>query len=195
MFYHPNTGREFAHLTSFYQAFPNTSFGDLSTEVARNAVGLFTIEEGPPTYNPITHRLNPLGVIRRNGLWARDWSVTQKAVDAIRADLISAVADKRWRCETGGLTVGGVRVLTAIDDQNRITSIIANAQLAGVLSVDFKASSGWVTLTLAQLQGIAGAIALHVQACFKAERAHYDAIQTATEADLLTYDINAGWPV
>ena len=81
---------------------------------------------------------------------------------------LQAVSAKRWAVETGGATVG-----TTIDDQNRITSVIANAQLAGVASVDFKAQSGWVTLSLTQMQGIAAAIALHVQACFSAERAHH----------------------
>ena len=42
--------------------------------------------------------------------------------------------------------------------------------------------------------GIAAAIALHVQACFSAERAHHEAIAAASDADLYGYDINTGWP-
>lgn len=83
---------------------------------------------------------------------------------------------------------------TTIDDQNRITSVISNAQLAGVASVDFKAQSGWVTLSLTQMQGIAAAIALHVQACFSDERTHHEAIAAASDAELMAYDINTGWP-
>lgn len=89
---------------------------------------------------------------------------------------------------------GGVTVGTTIDDQNRITSVIANAQLAGVDSVDFKAQSGWTTLSLEHMRGIAAAIALHVQACFSAERAHHEAINAASGAELYGYDINARWP-
>ena len=102
---------------------------------------------------------------------------------------LQAVSAKRWAVETGGATVG-----TTIDDQNRITSVIANAQLAGVASVDFKAQSGWVTLSLDHMRSIAAAIALHVQACFSSERAHHEAIAAASDADLMAYDVNAGWP-
>lgn len=110
----------------------------------------------------------------------------------------------RWQHETGGLTLpSGVRVATGIDDQNRITSVIANAQLAGVQSVDFKAASGWVTVTVQELQAIAAAIAVHVQACFTAERAHHEAIDAlaaqyegeALQSALADYDRENGWPV
>lgn len=112
-----------------------------------------------------------------------------------RASLISAVTALRWEKETSGLTLpNGVTVDTRTDDQNRITSVIANAQLAGVETVDFKAASGWVTLTLADVQAIAAAIALHVQACFSAERAHHEAIAELDDAELDGYDITMGWP-
>ena len=42
--------------------------------------------------------------------------------------------------------------------------------------------------------GIAAAIALHVQACFSAERAHHEAINAASDAELYDYDITTGWP-
>lgn len=110
----------------------------------------------------------------------------------------------RWQHETGGLTLPtGVRVATGIDDQNRITSVIANATMAGVEKVDFKAASGWVTVTVQELQAIAAAIAVHVQACFTAERAHHEAIDAlaakykgeALQAALAAYDVQSGWPV
>ncbi len=73
--------------------------------------------------------------------------------------------------------------------------LIATAQLAGVDSVDFKAADVWVTLTLAELQGIAAAIARHVQACFSVERAHHDAIDAAGDAQALqAIDVTTGWP-
>lgn len=113
----------------------------------------------------------------------------------VQAELKTKAAAMRWRIETSGITVAGVRVATAIEDQNRITSVIANAALAGVQAVDFKAASGWVSLGLAELQGIAASIALHVQRCYSIERAHceaIDALQTLEAAH--AYDIGAGWP-
>ena len=119
----------------------------------------------------------------------------QELADA-KASLKQQATAIRWERETGGITLpGGVRVGTSIEDQNRITSVIANAQLAGVSTVDFKAATGWVTLTLAEVQGIAAAIAVHVQACFSAERAHHEAIEALMSIEALqAYDVTAGWP-
>ena len=122
-------------------------------------------------------------------------------VDAVKA----AITQKRWEVETGGIALPtGVSVATGIDDQNRITSVVANAERAGVAEVDFKAGSSWVRVTVAELQSIAAVIALHVQACFSAERLHHEAIDLLTAAHagnqevlqqaLHAYDIEQGWP-
>lgn len=119
----------------------------------------------------------------------------QELADA-KASLKQQATHLRWECETGGITLpNGIRVGTSIEDQNRITSVIANAQIAGVSTVDFKAATGWVTLTLAEVQGIAAAIAVHVQTCFSAERANHEAIDSITSLDALrAYDVAVGWP-
>lgn len=115
------------------------------------------------------------------------------------------ITNKRWKIETGGLMLpSGVHVATGIDDQNRITSVIANAELAGVEVVDFKAASGWVSVTVAELKAVAAAIALHVQQCFTAERMHHEAIDAleqlhaddaqALQQSLEAYDLEQGWP-
>lgn len=108
--------------------------------------------------------------------------------------LKAKVAERRWQVEESGITLNGVQVDTAKSDQNRITSVIVNAEVAGIESVDFKAANGWVTLTIAQLREIATAIAQHVQACFTAERAHCEAIGALAEEDLDTYNVDTGWP-
>lgn len=110
--------------------------------------------------------------------------------------LLQRVTAKRWEIETGGITLPrGIRVLTGRADQDRITSVIVNAGVAGIEAVDFKAASGWVHLTLEEVQGIARAVALHVQACFSAERTHHEAVVAlATEAEIDTYDLTVGWP-
>ena len=97
----------------------------------------------------------------------------------------------RWQHETGGIDIGGVRVLTSIEDQNRIASALIGAPA----TLDFKAESGWVTLALAELQAIAAATTAHVQACFTAERAHHEAIDALASLEAAqAYDVEAGWP-
>lgn len=116
-------------------------------------------------------------------------------LDDAKAALQRAAASKRWAVESGGITVAGMRVSTAIEDQNRITSVIANAAAAGVEAVDFKAASGWVSLTLPELSAVAGAIARHVQRCYSAERSHSEAIAALSAlADAQAYDLASGWP-
>lgn len=127
--------------------------------------------------------------------WVASYEPPVVTPEQKRAELTNAVTVLRWSKETGGLTLpNGIAVGTKTEDQNRITTVIANAQLAGVTTVDFKAQSGWVTLTLADVQAIAAAIALHVQACFSAERVHHEAIAKLDDASLDSYDTTTGWP-
>lgn len=121
--------------------------------------------------------------------------VPVKSLAEVKADLVAAATAERWNRETGGISIGGVQVGTNLDDQNRLSGVLSAIQLGGLESVDFKAQSGWVQLTAAELQGIALAISAHVQACFTAERAHHEAIeQLQTQADVDAYDVMAGWP-
>lgn len=151
-----------------------------------------------PEHDPVTQRV----ALQPQSMWLVEdtrvvatYEITPIPYDEIRQSRLDAVTAKRWEVETGGLTLpSGVRVDTSTEDQNRITSVIANAELAGVDTVDFKAASGWVALTLEDLKQIAAAIARHVQACFSAERAHHEAIANLDDEDLAAYDVNAGWP-
>lgn len=107
-----------------------------------------------------------------------------------------AATSLRWAHETGGVTLpDGTSVLTGIDDQNRISTAIQGMRDTGMAEVDFKAASGWIRLTLEQLQGIAGVIATHVQACFSNERALHEKIDAAKNMDELNaINLEEGWP-
>ena len=112
-----------------------------------------------------------------------------------KSNLIAAATAARWQHETGGVVIDGVRVGTALDDQNRLSGVLASIALGGLERVDFKAQSGWVELTAAELQGIAQATSAHVQACFSAERAHHEAIALIESVEAAeAYDVSQGWP-
>lgn len=112
-------------------------------------------------------------------------------LEELKQQLRERATQLRWEHETGGIEINGVRVLTGIEDQNRI----ATALIGAPATLDFKAESGWVTLTLAELQGIAAVITAHVQACFTAERFHHDAIDALeTLGAAHEYDMEAYWP-
>lgn len=112
-------------------------------------------------------------------------------LDSLRAQLKEEATSVRWLKETGGVVVGGLRVGTSIVDQNRIASVLASP----VETMDFKAQSGWITLDIESIRGVAATIAAHVQACFSAERRHHEAIDAlATIAQAQAYDVYQDWP-
>lgn len=114
---------------------------------------------------------------------------------SLQADLRARATALRWACETAGIDVGGVTVATGLEDQNRIATVLAAGQLGDIDQVDFKAASGWTTLTLAEIQAIAGAVSAHVQSCFSAERSHHEAIDALPDlAAAQAYDVTTGWP-
>jgi hypothetical protein len=121
-------------------------------------------------------------------------------LEEARQATLDAATDKRWAVMTGGVTLpSGVVVGTTIDDQNRITSVVANAALAGLQDtdeVDFKAASGWVRITIGDIKSIAGVIGQFVQDCYTAERIHHDAIGELPDdrAVIEVYDVTTGWP-
>jgi hypothetical protein len=91
-------------------------------------------------------------------------------------DLLAYAASRRFSIETGGITVGGVAIDTSRDSQSMISGALTYVQTSGKSSVEFKASSGWVTLSAEQIRDIAIAVAGHVQSCFSRERMADEAI-------------------
>lgn len=160
-------------------------------------------ETTKPNVSPVTQRVEESAPVEIEGVWTQTWMVVSlsaeeqgAAIDQAKATLTEQVTAHRWAVETGGITLpNGVQIATGTADQNRVTTVIANATLAGIDTVEFKAATGWVTLTLDQVRGIAAASALHVQACFTAERAHHEAIAALTDpAEIEAYSVNTNWP-
>lgn len=85
--------------------------------------------------------------------------------------LIAYAASKRWSVMTAGVPIGGgVIVDSSNDSLSLITGTIESLERGWISApVKFKAATGWVDLTLAQIQAIAAAISQHTQACFVVE--------------------------
>lgn len=164
--------------------------------------GYYPITYQTPEYDPYLHRV----VLKPHSEWIIEsdrvvatYDVVDIDIEELRQAKLEAATDMRWSVMTGGMTLpNGVQVGTTIDDQNRITSVVANAALAGLTDadeVDFKSNSGWVRITIAEVKAIAGAIGQFVQACYSAERAHHEAIdKLKTPEQIRDYDIEVGWP-
>ena len=170
-------------------------YGWFTSDVISNRI----VEVEPP----LTSETVVVGELRANWTgveWLELPYYQSESVDSnlqtLKDSLTAAVTEKRWLCEISGVTLpSGVKVSTTIEDQNRITSVVSNAELAGVATVDFKSASGWVTLSIEQVKGIAVFIARHVQDCFSAERKHHEAIAQLTSLEeVQSYNIDLHWP-
>ena len=139
--------------------------------------------------------------VKIDGLYYQSWIVntlTEPQLEGKIANKKQQLKEqstaKRKEIAAAGIVLNGTRIGTTIEDQNRISSLISSAQLAGISTVDFKGDSGWVTLSFAQLQNIAGAIALHVQECFSKGRAQHEEIDQLSGPEAVsTYNVQEIW--
>lgn len=94
----------------------------------------------------------------------------------------------RYRTEVGGVSVNGVRVLTDRESQAQLTGALVSLQSGLLQSINWKSAHGtFVTLTPAEVQGIAAAVAQHVQGSFDAEKDY----TTAIDACATVEEVNA----
>lgn len=169
--------------------------------LATGRQGWYPVVYSPPEHDPYLQRT----VLKPKSEWLIEaervvatYDIIEIDVEELRQNKLQAATDMRWQVMTGGMALNGVSIGTTIDDQNRITSVVANAELAGLTDadeVDFKAASGWVRISIGQIKAIAGAIGQHVQACYSAERVHHEAIEALeTREEVAAYDVTTGWP-
>lgn len=127
--------------------------------------------------------------------WSYDGTTFTAPVEAAPTvdDLKSYAAARRFVVETGGITVSGASIDTSRESQSLITGAYAYSQAHPDEAITFKAKSGWVTLSAAQVAAIATAVAAHVQAAFAAEQAVDAAIDAGTITTLADIDA-ADWP-
>lgn len=178
-----------------------TDDGPLTKEQWREQ-GYLPVHYDQPEYDAALQRVS----LKPQSEWAIEtkrvvaaYEIHEIPIEQIRDTKLQEATDMRWQVMTGGITLpNGISNGTDIDDQNRITSVVANAELAGLTDsdeVDFKAASGWVRITIAGVKTIAGAIGQFVQACYTAERTHHEAIAALeTPEEIAAYDIEVGWP-
>jgi len=114
-----------------------------------------------------------------------------------KESLIAEVAAKRWKIETGGIVVAGHSIATDRESQAQLNNAYTSLKSGLIADTPWKSADGSFTLvTLTELEPFAQAVATHVRACFFAEQAHDEAISAlGVQAELDSYDVNAGWPV
>jgi hypothetical protein len=139
----------------------------------------------------------------RDGVWVSSDDVAVQAIidgydelAAAKAQKLAALAELRWKKETGGALVAGLPVATDDRSQLKITGARLAADADPDYTVNWKVGAGaFVALTAAQIIAISDAVRAHVQACFDREDALATEINAAaTIADVEAVDITTGWP-
>lgn len=154
----------------------------------------------PPPFDPETETCAPVDVTEGTE-GEIGFVVAERPLADRRVALKARAAAIRFVHETGGLTIGDTAIDTARDSQALITGAYTAAKNGVLDSVDFKAVSGWATLTGEQIIAIGEAVAVFVQACFSREMALSAAIdaagndETGSHAALSAIDLEADWPV
>jgi hypothetical protein len=171
---------------------------------ADNAVlalaGIYQLDHNIPAYDADLCTLEPDGKPHPKAdnpaVYVQDFVATPRDLSTAKAAVKARITARRWEAETGGVTVDGFgRILTGIDDQNRIASALQGTASAGIAEVDFKGADGWIKLSREMLANVAGIIAGHVQACFSQERTLHEAVDAAQNVDALAaLDIESSWP-
>lgn len=98
------------------------------------------------------------------------WSDTWEPPAPPKVDLYAYAADKRWRVETGDVSVGGMTVAT--DDRSKV--MIMGARIKADADPDYVvgwkgADGNFVELSAPQIIAVSDAVLAHVDACFAAE--------------------------
>lgn len=117
---------------------------------------------------------------KRNGEQTLDALHEVLRAHGIEADLAAYASQVRFARETAGIEVGGERIDTSRESQALITGAHALALAEPDEAIDFKSSTGWVVIDSAAMILVALAVARHVRACFRTERAVAAAIAAGT---------------
>lgn len=105
-----------------------------------------------------------LGAAKDAALAGRDWLA--EAIAAKQRELAAA----RYITETGGVVIAGATIRTDRESQAQLSSAYTSLKAGLISSTEWKASDGWATVTLAEIEPIAKVVAQHVAACFARER-------------------------
>lgn len=89
------------------------------------------------------------------------------------------IANARWQSETGGTTLNGIEIATDRESQAMITGAALQAVVDPNYTCRWKTVQGFISISAAEIVGIAQAVRAHVQACFDREAALLSAIDAA----------------
>jgi hypothetical protein len=168
------------------------------TQLDRPTVQLYqTVVEGVPTFTETVDH-DTQEIILSDGM--QNWVVADKIIDEtllteLRTFAKAKITQKRKETEVGGLLFpNGVSIKTSKEDQDRILSVIINAERNGIEEIDFKADSGWARVSIFALKQMAKELTFFVQHCFNVEKMNHEVIELLTDpVAIVNYSNDLSW--
>ncbi len=90
-------------------------------------------------------------------------------LESLRALKFDELAASRYKAETSGVTVNGIRIRTDRESQALITGAALQAVTDAEYACHWKTENGFVELAADSILAAASAVRAHVQACFDRE--------------------------
>lgn len=116
----------------------------------------------------------------------------------LKKQKISALAEYRYKKETGGFLLNGLFVST--DDRAKTLLIGARIEAVEAIennqsySINWKTENGFITLDATTIISISNVVRAFVQGCFDKEKTHTENIQSlGIVAQVEQYDFKTGW--
>ena len=134
--------------------------------------------------------LEPNEFVRKDDHYERTFTIVDAPLEAARAQLLDRVAELRWKVETDGIEINGIKVSTDRQSQAMITQTVAGLNLVNateqpIEKVKFKADSGFAELTPEQIAYIGMGVTRHVEKCYALEAELCEEILTAPDLEAL----------
>lgn len=113
-------------------------------------------------------------------------SKTEQSKQWYIKDYLSTLANIRWRKEISGAKYGEYIIASDEVSISKITGTVVSFQTGILQTTEFKFTNGWKTVDKEEMSKIAAAVTQHVNACFQAENAVKNKLQTLPFIDLFT---------
>jgi hypothetical protein len=118
-------------------------------------------------------------------------------LDEMKTQKLAALAERRWRAEGAGVTIGDIRVQSTREAWTPLARLYQRALSDPTFSCPaWKLGDGsFIAIDNATLIAMGDAVEAHVQACFLREKEISTLIAAAADAAALAaIDIESGWP-
>ena len=175
---------------------PNISIADDCTSV-KNYVGY--TETDRPQYNEIYQTIEEDIPVNGKQVWKIvSLENTPSNLEKVTKIVKDKITTYRVSIEEGGVTwEKGVTIKTAVEDQNRLTSMVTAASFADLGEVDFNAGDQWLKVNIKQIQQFSGLIAHHVMLCYAEERRLHEMVDSFANdlVKIANFDYKKEWNI